>query len=188
MKFRAYNFVCILYTDNDRHLNAIKYIQENYSDYVFIFHDKDVNEVGEDKKPHFHVLLQFKNSRWNTALAKELDIEENLLQECKNVTGSLKYFIHFGLDNKYQYSIEDCVGSSKLLKRLEKVVSNGKDENEKTSDLIDYINEFDGIISVLAFSRYCCTVGMWDVFRRASSIFLALIQEHNREFETENRS
>ena len=169
----------ILYTDNVRHKNAIDYIMTNYDEYALILHDRDIDDQGNLKKSHYHVLLKFKNAKWNTSLAKELDIEENLIQQCKNVTSSLKYFIHYNDDNKYKYDISDMIGSDKLIKKLEKLISDGRDENEKSLELIDYIENFSGEISIIAFSKYCCSVGMWDVFRRASNIYLSIINQHN---------
>lgn len=76
IKFRARNFNLVLYPEDETHTKAIEYIERNY-DYAIILHDRDCNEYGEIKKEHYHIVLRFKNAKWNTALAEELKITVN---------------------------------------------------------------------------------------------------------------
>lgn len=178
-KFRSRKMCMLLYPNEDEtHRKALEYIRLNY-DYASIVHDKDVNiETGEIKKEHTHVVVSFSNAKWNTAFAEEIGITENYIQSIRSFESCLEYLIHYNDDTKYQYDIEEVQGS--LKNKLKKfVINDNKDENEKCLELIEYIDSYYGYLSIKDFSLYCCSVGMWDMFRRASGIYLSIIQEHN---------
>lgn len=169
----------LLYLEDSSHKKALDYIKLNY-DYAYIVHDKDYNEQGEIKKSHVHVVVSFKNAKWNTAFAEEINLSENYIQSIRNYENCLEYLIHYNDTDKYQYDIEEVSGT--LKQKLVKFLNNDeKDENEKTLELITYIQNYKGYLSITQFSYYCCSVGMWDVFRRAATIYLTIIQEHNND-------
>lgn len=180
-KFRSRKVCLMLYPEEDlTHKKALGYIKNNY-DYAYIIHDKDFNEVGELKKSHVHVIVQFQNAKWNTAFAEELEITSNYIQPIRNFENCLEYLIHYNDENKYQYEIDEVQGN--LKKKLIKYLANdGQDENEKSLSLIDYIENYEGFLSVSNFAKYTCSVGQWDVFRRASGIYLQIIQDHNYKY------
>jgi hypothetical protein len=181
MKFRSRNFCILLYPDNQEHSNALEYIKNNY-DYAYILHDKDVTDTGEIKKSHIHVVLTCVNAKWNTALADEIGLTSNFIQSCRNYDNALGYLIHFADDSKHQYSIDEVQGTlkNKLSKKLK---NSNKDENDRVNDLIHFIINYDKYLTILEFSAYCSSLGMWDVFRRASLIFIKIIEEHNKDYK-----
>lgn len=172
----------ILYPDEDiTHKKALEFIKLNY-DYAYIVHDKDYNELGVIKKSHVHIIVSFHNAKWNTAFAEEIGISENYIQSIRNYENCLEYLIHYNDLDKHQYDISEVKGS--LKDKLIRFLNNDeKDENEKCIELIQYIENYKGFISVTQFSYYCCSIGMWDVFRRASYLYLRIIDEHNSEYE-----
>lgn len=185
--YRSRKHCLLLYPNEDKsHKNALEYIKHNY-DYAYIVHDKDLKQLDNDefelKKQHVHVVISFSNAKWNTSIASELGIELNYIQECRNFDKALDYLIHFNDDTKYQYSIEEVHGN--LKSKLEKIIRNeNKDENEKSFELITYIENFKGTLTIKNFARYCAEIGMWDIFRRASVIYLEMIKEHNFLYST----
>lgn len=178
-RFRDRNLLLVLYEEDKTHKKAIDKIKTSY-DYAMICHDKDTDENGEIKKPHYHVVLKFKNPKWNTSLADELGITPNYIEEPRSLKKSLEYLIHYNEPEKYQYSIDEVSGNLKdmLLKYIQ---NDGKDENQKASELFDYIHSYDGILEIGTFGRFCQQQGMWDVFRRATLIFIKYIEEHNNK-------
>lgn len=177
-KYRSRKFCLLLYPlEDETHKKALDFIELNY-DYALIVHDKDKNELGEVKKSHTHIVISFPNAKWNTAIASELGITENYIEKCRSLENALEYLIHYNDDTKEQYDIDLVKGN--LKRELKKIISNdGRDENEKAQELIDFIRTFDGHLDEFAFAQYCCYLGMWDVFRRGSYIFLRLIDKHN---------
>lgn len=181
-KYRSRKFCLLLYPlEDETHKKAIEYIKLNY-DYALIVHDKDIDEEGSLKKIHTHVVISCQNAKWNSALAEELGIAPNYLAKCRNFENALEYLIHYNDNDKYGYDIDDVQGN--LASRLKQIILNdGKDENTKAYELIDYIENYEGYIDICEFSKYCCSVGMWDVYRRASYLFIRIIDKHNFEFE-----
>lgn len=118
MNERSLSFNLILYPKEDNsHYNALVKIKNNfnnnYSEYAYIIHDKDSNNLGELKKEHVHCTIRFKNARWKNAVALELGITSNYLQKCNSLENSLKYLIHYNIKDKFQYSIEEVHGTLK---------------------------------------------------------------------------
>lgn len=178
-KYRSRKFCILLYPNEDKtHKKALEYIKNNY-DYAFIMHDKDKNEEGDVKKSHTHVVVSFPNAKWNSALSEELGITMNYIEKCRSLENALEYLIHFNDDSKEQYDIEEVHGNLKA--QLKKIIaSDGKDENEKALELADFIRTYPIELDEFIFIQYVCSVGMWDVFRRASVIYLRLIDKHNQ--------
>lgn len=177
-KFRSRKFCLLLYPNEDKtHKKALAYIKLNY-DYALIVHDKDTNENNEIKKAHTHIVVSFLNAKWNTALAEELGITSNYIEKCRDMDKALEYLIHYNDDTKHQYDIELVQGNLKT--QLKKILLNdGKDENQKAYELMDYIENFEGYIDEMEFFKHACEVGMYDVARRSAYILIRLIDRHN---------
>lgn len=182
--YRSRRHCLLLYPDDETHMQALDYIKHNY-EHLYILHDKDVNkDTGELKKAHYHVIIEFKSAKWCSALAKELGITENYIEQVNNYEKALEYLIHFNDDEKFQYNLDDVKGTFK--DKLYKFIHNdGKDENEKSMELIDYIVNYPAELSVSSFAYWCASVGKWDIFRRSSHIFIRIIDEHNKNYNIE---
>ena len=180
-KFKSRKFCLLLYPTEDKsHQNALEYIEKNF-DYASIVHDKDLDENNIIKKKHTHVVIATSNGKWNTALADELELPLNYIQRCRAYQNALEYLIHYNDDTKEQYDIETVKGS--LKRRLKQLIENdGKSENEKALELIEFIEKFPKEIDTIVFAKYCASVGMWDVMRRAWGLYIRLIDEHNQRF------
>lgn len=177
-KFRSRKFCLLLYPNEDKtHKKALDYIKLNY-DYALIVHDKDTNENNEIKKAHTHIVVSFPNAKWNTALAEELGVTSNYIEKCRDMDKALEYLIHYNDDTKHLYDIDLVQGNLKT--QLKKILLNdGKDENQKAYELMDYIENFEGYIDEMEFFKHACEVGMYDVARRSAYILMRLIDRHN---------
>ena len=178
-KFRDRKFCILLYPDNAEHVQALEKIKASY-DYACVLHDKDADTgTGEVKKAHWHVvLISGKNAIWSSSLSKELGLDVNFIQQCRNVDRALEYLIHYNEEEKYQYSIEEVQGTLKA--RLNQLINcTNKSESDKVTELIEFIEQYQGYLTISAFSKHCASVGMWDIFRRAGTIFIKIIDEHN---------
>lgn len=183
-KFKDRKFCLLLYPDNADHMDALEKIKQSY-DYACVLHDKDVDEDGVIKKAHYHVvILAGKNAIWSTALSKNIGLDVNFIQQCRNVDRSLEYLIHFNEEEKHQYDLEEVKGT--LKSRLSQLINTvGKGESDKVSELIEFIEGYEGHLTISTFSKHCASVGMWDVFRRAGTIFIKIIEEHNYKFNND---
>lgn len=175
--FRSRRFCVLLYVDNEKHKQVIENIMNMY-DYAIILHDKDYNENGEIKKPHYHAIIQTKNAVWNTALSLKIGIELNLIQNCRNLELALNYLIHFNDDSKYQYDINEVSGS--LKSKLEKqIINDGVSEDDKVLMFIEYLNNTNDF-SLKSMVKFACDNGYYDVFRRSGIIFIKLLEEYRQ--------
>ena len=189
-KFRDRKFSLLLYPDNEKHVEALEIIKKSY-DYAGILHDRDFfteedekknpeHIAGTLKKPHWHIIIRVsgKNPVWSSALCKELNIDERFCEKPRSFENALMYLIHYNDIDKAQYDVSDVFGpiKSKLLDCINNV---SKSEGEKVSELIEYIESQNEIITVKSFARYCAQNGYWSEFRRSASIFIKIIDEHN---------
>ena len=181
-KFRDRKFCLLLYPlEDETHKNAIDVIKRSY-DYAMITHDSDLDEVGNLKKSHTHLVIRFNNPVWNSALAKDLGIEINYIQKCRSLERSLLYLVHYNESDKFQYDTRKVQGSLKQ-KLLNYIKNSGKDESEKVLDLLDYIDSYVGCLDEQDFVRYVATNGMYDIYRRSTVTFIRALQKHNEPYE-----
>ena len=176
-KYRSKTYCLLLYPEDATHLVAIDKIRKSY-DYAMILHNKDIEIDGTLKKEHYHIVLRFDNAVWNTALAKDLGIAENYIQDTRKFDRALLYLIHYNDTNKAQYTIEEVEGS--LINRLKEIINKAeKSEGEKVYELFKYIESCDYILSTKEFGKWCAENGYWAEYRRGASIFHRVIDEHN---------
>ena len=176
---RSIHWCLVLYPNEDpKHLSALEYIQENYSKYAYICHDKDFLEDNTIKKEHYHIVISFTNYRWKSAISNELGITPNYIEKVRNLENALKYLIHYNNSNKYQYDINEVKGTLKT--KLESFINNeDKTESEKVLELIKYIEDSNEYIRVIDFIKYVCSENLYDIYRRSATTFMKLIEEHN---------
>lgn len=191
-KYRSRTHMLLLYPDCDAHVQAKHKIEQSF-DYALILHDRDIftdedekqnplHKAGDLKKPHWHVVLRCSNATWSTALCKELGIEHNYIEACKNFDNSLQYLIHYNDTDKTSYEIDEVKGSLKT-KLKESINKQEKSEGEKVVELIQFIKEYDGKLTITEFATYCALNGYWSEFRRSGAIFCKIIEEKNQSEE-----
>ena len=177
--FRSRKLGLLLYPEDESHVQALEKIKAY--EYALILHDKDTDEDGVLKKPHYHVVLSLKNAQWATAIAKELGITPNYIQQIRNEEAALAYLIHYNEDEeKQKYDVDEVQGPLKR-RLIDYINKSDTSESEKVSVMIRYVEENPNIMNVTKFSKYCAENGYWDVFRRAGSIFIKILEEHNSE-------
>lgn len=180
-KFRDRKFALLLYPDDSTHMDALEVIKKSY-DHAYILHDKDLNEKEEIKKSHYHVIITVgNNQKWNTALAKELEIGENYIEKVRNLDRALEYLIHFNDEDKHEYEVDEVHGNLKT-RLIALLGASEKTEGEKVVELIEVIENAE-IVKMSDFAKHCAITGKWDVFRRAGGIFAQIIKEHNDEIK-----
>lgn len=85
--------------------------------YAFIGHDKDIDDDGQPKFRHIHALIVLKEGvkpRLSTSLnnlskATQIDAVDIDIEIADSVTQCIRYCIHKGYPQKYQYSISELV-------------------------------------------------------------------------------
>lgn len=183
-KYRSRTHALLLYPDCESHVKAVDKIAQSY-DYAIVLHNRDYfiegDNKGEKKKDHWHVVLRFNQPVWSSAICKDLGIEENYIEAVKKFDNALMYLVHFNDTDKAQYSVNEVSGT--LKRRLTECINKvDKSEGEKVFDLIDYIDKYDGWLTIKKFASYCAQEGYWAEFRRSATIFIKIIDEHNSKY------
>ena len=107
-----------------------------YASYYFIIlHDKDTNEHGEIKKPHFHIVMKTRKRITLGGLLRELSellkIDKTVIsaRETINETASIRYLLHLDYQDKHQYA------PSEILTKRHDILKNALDGKEITQEL-----------------------------------------------------
>lgn len=177
---RFYNFTLVIYEDDEK-FDEQKEALLNEKDSIFCRHDQDVDDDGNLKKPHFHYVLKLKNACTISALSKRVGVSENMIEPVKkSLNGCLKYLVHFGCDDKFQYDVSSVISNSdKLLRRFQDLVSKETSETEKVINIQDYIEQATDYVDLAFLGRYVQKINMWDAFRRNMMYFIKLVDNHN---------
>lgn len=190
-KFRDRKFVAVLYPEDPTHAECMEKLKAGGYNFAAILHDKDVYEDGEHagelKKPHWHIVVRFKNAVWNTAIAKELGITPNYLEACKDVDASLLYLVHFGNEEKAQYNYEEVFGPLRL--KLATLLSD-TDEGTRILNIVDIVESSPGPISCSELLKKAVAAGLYADLRRMGHLATCLVREHNYEtyYQSQNNT
>lgn len=172
-------FEIILYPDSKSYdfLNKIdefqSYCDEHSYSYWWILHDK------EEVKSHCHFLVYCSSTTTTISkLAKDLFLDENMIEKKQFLNSSLKYLCHVSSNSteKVQYDWHDIYTND--MDRLKKIYEN-LDENSYIRLFISYIDNHD-IIYQRDFVNYVLDNNLWSYYRRSAGIITNLISEHNK--------
>ena len=174
---RVYN--AILYPEDNSQQKAIELLKTNAFSSAGILHDKDLDDNGNVKKPHYHFVLKFQNARSRKAVADDLSVAENYFEPSHNFNSSLLYLVHRNSPDKYQYSIDDVFGS--LKPTLEKLLDDDT-EDMKAIRILDMLDSIESRIDFRTFLRLCAEKGLWSDLRRGGYLFVQAVKEHNERY------
>ena len=179
---RFYNFTLVIYEDDSAFDTQMFNLAQETS-IIYIRHDKDIDDEGNDKKPHYHFVLKLKNACTISALSKRVGVSENMIEPVKkSMNGCLRYLVHYGNDDKFQYNPEDVKSNDdKLLRKFLDLVTKDTPEADKVESIEDYILNYDKgqYIEWPILGRYVRKINMWDAFRRNAWYFSKLVDSHN---------
>ena len=159
---RYYNFGLIFYPDCEKHNNLADIIALNYRA-VVILHDKDVDDNGEIKKPHYHAIISFKNARTINSLSNELGLESYFIQPISNLKSSFLYLIHKNAPDKYQYDFDSLFGDVNYFEqRFSNVLGGDKD----TLALTDIFEKIESGCCYRDLVKFCLEQGIISTLRK----------------------
>lgn len=97
-------------------------------------HDKDKDPTGEDKKPHYHVIVYYENpTTFNNVKTNICDrLNATIPIKLESIRGMYRYHIHIDNPDKYQYDDRD----RKLFNGFDVELANKLTKNEVLKMLI----------------------------------------------------
>lgn len=174
MAKRIRNVGLILYPEDNKHILALDYIKHNYENYIYILHNRDMNEDNKLKKEHYHVILHFPNARTVATISKQLDVGEHLFYEIKSLNGQLRYLLHYDDDDKTRYEINEVKGTLYMLSKFKKAFKESQDELSEVALIYEFIvdNEINDLQYLLEF---VLDNNLYSSFRRNYTMFKDLL-------------
>ena len=169
------SFLGVLYPDSESY--DCQKVLERISDFFdlscWCLHDKDIDENGELKKPHYHWVGQ-RSACTLDYVATSLEISPNSIEYCRKFKRSVRYLIHADNLGKFQYPQSDIVSSFDVSPYF-------LNENEAADmdSLVTFLLSSD-CRNIFDVYRFAQTQGLYSVFRRNFSIlvnFLNLKEE-----------
>lgn len=144
-----------------------------FPEWAYILHDRDKTEVGELKKPHYHLILRKTSPTSLITVARQLGIPSNYVQPIKNWKRMVKYLVHDENTDKFQYEVEEIISSdSKLIQSYFRE----EDETEQAGRILSFILDAD-IINYSILAQWCIANDLYATFRRNASMWSNIIRE-----------
>ena len=112
------NWTLVLYDDSCSK-DWEEYLVSTGVPFAYAYHDKDMTEIGEPKKPHYHVVLCFDGPITYSNVEKyaaRIGAANGVVQPVGSVRGIIRYFCHKDNPDKYQYS-EDVIQCKRAVTR-----------------------------------------------------------------------
>lgn len=139
-------------TNRTRHWGTIVYPEscpENWRDLlaseavpaiISPLHDKDIEQDGTPKKPHWHVMLMFAGVKSQPQVHEICKKFGGVLPiPVSNAQGMARYFIHKDNPDKYQYSPDDIVNLSGA--DWSELMKTSKDRYDTLAEIITYLHD-----------------------------------------------
>lgn len=141
-KFRLFSIILYEKSDDYDPKEVLFNIKSNKY-YAFILHNKDKDNKGLFKKPHYHIIIRLDNATTISALSKKLGIKENYIQHINNERAYLRYLIHFDDPEKFQYDINEVKTSRLYYRKFKKSFEDLETEEEILQKLFSKIQELN---------------------------------------------
>lgn len=131
----------VTYTNPADHLTELL---SKTKGYAYAYHDKDTNEDGTPKEPHYHLLIVLTCNMTITALAKKLEHLpcNSIINLVHDKAEAYHYLIHANAPEKYQYPPTARTSSDEhFFDKTKKVTTDNNDDKPTTDDLINDLIE-----------------------------------------------
>lgn len=179
-KIRNRYFEAILYPEDENYINYMENIKKFYQEVTYITHDRDIDENGDIKKPHTHILFKVgENARHKNKIAEEIGLPENYLTGV-NKKAMLMYLIHYNNPEKTQYSTLEVKGE--LVKELERIITSKIDKEIRIEALYNLIKE-KHITKYNDLLKLTIEFHLTETLRQNQFIISKLIEEEKRIFK-----
>lgn len=108
---RARGFAFVLYPESAPE-NWRQYLDDLHIKWIESpLHEFDVNETGEVKKPHWHIVLSFDDVKSQVQVKKLIEPLNGTIPIILNsVKGMVRYMAHLDNPEKYQYPVDQIIG------------------------------------------------------------------------------
>ena len=146
---RSHNF---MYTQDLDHLPFSKdklkdrLEKSGAEEWAYILHNKDIDEHGEKVRPHFHVMIHFKDAKTISRISKIFNDHEQYIEAWHStINNGYSYLIHEtnNAKSKYHYDPKEVVASFDFKDRINEIRQKVKKPSRQAIEnfIDDYSNE-----------------------------------------------
>lgn len=189
-RIRSRQCMFVLYPESQE--REIEYAQKNlpcawalhdkdtYSEAAYDYHKKKYGEPpewkpGDLKKPHVHFVCQFKNARFFSGIAKELNVPVNTINKVNNLYKAYVYLWHHLTPEKYQYD-ETIVGTHEF-----EVPSEHAGMSQAEDDQVQILLDMPKFDTFNELCRWAYENGCWAAFKSNYSMWRDIFTERKRD-------
>lgn len=183
---RTRNFACVVYPES-----APADWQEILSEqfvpaFISPLHDKDINPGGEQKKPHYHVMVMFEGKKSTDQVMAIFNTIGGVgCEKINSMRGYARYLCHLDNPEKQQYSPEHV--RSFCGADYNNVIGLVTDKYKAIGEMIDYCEE-NNIVSYSELLKYC-RMEHFDWFRTLCDNGTVVMKEYLKSKSwTQNKS
>lgn len=169
-RFRNVSF--ILYPDSANPYWQ-EYLEEECIPHMYIFHDKDIDGDGQQKEPHYHVILLFEGNKSPKQLAEICTFcgaKNGKVRFIHSIRGAARYLCHMDSPNKHQYfqSEVHCFAVD-----YESIISLPSDKYGVIGEMIDFVDKYN-IVSFHILAKYAkdCKIDWYRSLCNNSTVFM----------------
>lgn len=164
------SYLGVLYPDSETYdcEKVLERIKDFFELSCWCLHDKDTDENGELKKPHYHWVGQ-RSACTLDFVATSLELSPNSIEYCRKFKRSVRYLIHADNLGKFQYSQSDIVSSFDVSRYFQ-----GECEAADMETLVDYLFSAE-CRNLYDLYRFAQSKGLYSVFRRNFSILSSFL-------------
>lgn len=152
-KGRTRNFATVVYPDSAPENWAEILSKQFIPAFISPFHDKDKNPTGENKKPHWHVMLMFDGVKTSEQAISVFDLINGVgCEVVQSQRGYARYLCHLDNPEKYQYNQSDvrCLSGADYPSTIGLAI----DKYKAIGEMIDFCEEND-VVSYSELLKYC---------------------------------
>lgn len=170
-------FEIVLYPDSTNYncSEVLIKAQQFFEYWAYILHDKDKNDDGTPKKPHYHFYGKYEDKRLTLAgIAYQLGCPENAIEYVKTWKGAIRYLTHIDYPDKTPYPLESVFSNFSL----ETYFRCEHDDDEKAAKIFEYIIEHEGC-TMKSVTAWVFENHLWSAYRRGFAVFGQLLKGDN---------
>lgn len=176
--YRLFSLVCY---ENNFH-DIYKRVLTNNLQYFYIYHYKET----EEKKDHYHLVIYCPKATSISKIARLLDIKEHDIN-VKNDLGvrytlkqTIGYLIHYKMENKKQYALENIVSNNQeLVNKYYNIITDNNNTSRQFNQLLAFIED-NHITSLKELTLYCINEGCLDLLKKYQYILVNILNEERK--------
>lgn len=142
-----------------------------FNEWAYILHDKDLDDYGQPKKPHFHFYGKSSGSPLTPqGVASQLGVPLSSMSNVSKWKSAVRYLTHMDFPEKYQYTPDSVVSNFPVAKLL------SPDDDGQAAMIFKYIYD-NQCCSTTQLACWCLENGCYSGMRRGFAIWSKMLNE-----------